>query len=524
MTKAKIAAGVAALIVAAGANAQIQAYSDDFEGYDVANADGLNGHDSAGWLVGANVFDPTGTNFLYNYFTFPAPNGGPAFSAVVTGEGGPDQGAQQASVYNDYNNADHNIGNRIEANFFQEQTIAAEDVGKTIVFTYDAKQGNIEGASTARAFLLTIDPNAGFFVTKREEVDTTEVGTDWQGFTLSLTIDGSQVGQLLQFGFISVAANFEGSGVFYDNINVGADLSGLLTPYSQNFDGLDISSPTALGDDNWLVGANVFAPDGVTFLYNYFAFPAPNGGAAFSAIVDDQGGAPQGTQQMSVYNDYNNADHNVGNRIEANVFQERTITGANVGETWTFAFDAKRGNIEGATTALAFIKTQDPSAGFFTTNFVTVDTTDLPTEWNRYEVSLTIDETLPGNIIQFGFLTVASNFEGSGNFYDNINFAPPAADTDGDGVADDTDNCTLVANADQRDTNGDNIGNICDADLSNNCTISFEDLGIMKSVFFTDNADADLNGNGSVSFDDLGLMKAAFFGTPGPSAAGCDTE
>ena len=32
-----------------------------------------------------------------------------------------------------------------------------------------------------------------------------------------------------------------------------------------------------------------------------------------------------------------------------------------VGETWVFAFDAKRGNIAGASTALAFIKTIDPA-------------------------------------------------------------------------------------------------------------------------------------------------------------------
>ncbi|MFK8016193.1 MAG: S8 family serine peptidase, partial [Gammaproteobacteria bacterium] len=34
-----------------------------------------------------------------------------------------------------------------------------------------------------------------------------------------------------------------------------------------------------------------------------------------------------------------------------------------------------------------------------------------------------------------------------------------AVDTDGDGVADSADNCTLIANADQRDTNGDGFGN-----------------------------------------------------------------
>ncbi|MEO1576160.1 MAG: M14 family zinc carboxypeptidase, partial [Pseudomonadota bacterium] len=37
-----------------------------------------------------------------------------------------------------------------------------------------------------------------------------------------------------------------------------------------------------------------------------------------------------------------------------------------------------------------------------------------------------------------------------------------ATDTDGDGVNDLVDNCTLIANADQRDSNGDGFGNACD--------------------------------------------------------------
>ena len=37
-----------------------------------------------------------------------------------------------------------------------------------------------------------------------------------------------------------------------------------------------------------------------------------------------------------------------------------------------------------------------------------------------------------------------------------------AADTDGDGIADDVDNCPTVANASQRDTDGDGIGDRCD--------------------------------------------------------------
>jgi hypothetical protein len=41
------------------------------------------------------------------------------------------------------------------------------------------------------------------------------------------------------------------------------------------------------------------------------------------------------------------------------------------------------------------------------------------------------------------------------------------SDTDSDGVNDETGNCTDVANADQRDTDSDGYGKICDADLNN---------------------------------------------------------
>ena len=98
-------------------------------------------------------------------------------------------------------------------------------------------------------------------------------------------------------------------------------------------------------------------------------------------------------------------------------------------------------------------------------------------------------------------------------------------DTDGDGVADDADNCTLVANAAQRDTDGDSIGNICDPDIAvpNDCAVNFLDLNAMKAAFFSTpaapnwNPDADLNGDDSVNFADLQVVKDSFFGTPGPS-------
>ncbi|MEL7448270.1 MAG: hypothetical protein AAFN78_03625 [Pseudomonadota bacterium] len=95
--------------------------------------------------------------------------------------------------------------------------------------------------------------------------------------------------------------------------------------------------------------------------------------------------------------------------------------------------------------------------------------------------------------------------------------ATQESDSDGDGLPDATDNCTAVANADQRDSNADGIGNACDADLTDDCAVNFEDLGAMKAEFFTADDDADLNGDGSVNFTDLGIMKEGFFAPPGPS-------
>ncbi|MEL7450395.1 MAG: thrombospondin type 3 repeat-containing protein, partial [Pseudomonadota bacterium] len=98
------------------------------------------------------------------------------------------------------------------------------------------------------------------------------------------------------------------------------------------------------------------------------------------------------------------------------------------------------------------------------------------------------------------------------------------ADFDGDGVLDSADNCIEIANPDQRDSNGDGFGNVCDADLNNDCLVNFEDIGVMRSVFFTDDADADLNGDGVVRFLDLGILRSQLFMPPGPSGVtnACD--
>ena len=194
-----------------------------------------------------------------------------------------------------------------------------------------------------------------------------------------------------------------------------------LEPYSQDFEGLNQADTAALGNDGWLVFANVFGPDWA-YWYGYGTFPAPNDGFGFCQIVAGEGNGAQGAQQLVSFSDYNNADHANGAHIEANVFQEMIVGPGDVGETWVFDFQAKMGNLELDSTALAFIKTLDPAAGWATTNYITLDMTATPATWTDYGITIVIDPSLDGQILQIGFSNMATLYQGSGVYYDNINF------------------------------------------------------------------------------------------------------
>jgi len=203
-------------VVASTGWAQVNDYTQDFESLNASSASVL-GDD--GWLVGANVFDANG-GYLYNYFAFPAPNGGPGFCAVATGEGGPAQGAQQMVVYNDYNNGDHANGHLIEANVFREWIVAPEDVGRPLVFSFDAKMGDLQAPTTATAFIKIINTTT-WYMDDSDYLDMTTIPNTWGSYQVSMTIDSSFVGNLFQVGFMNTATNYTPSGVVYDNIYVG---------------------------------------------------------------------------------------------------------------------------------------------------------------------------------------------------------------------------------------------------------------------------------------------------------------
>lgn len=203
-----------------------------------------------------------------------------------------------------------------------------------------------------------------------------------------------------------------------------------LAMYSQDFEGMElpVDGSTALSDDGWLVFGNIFDPGG-GYLYGYGPFGAPNNASspAFSNVTTGEGGPDQGDRQLAVFSDYNSPEHGNGNLVESNVYQEWIIGASDVGSTWTFSFDAKRGDLVPPSTALAFIKTLDPNNGFALTNFLTVTTDTLPTTWSSDSISLFIDGSLDGQVFQIGFLSLTTAFAPSGIIYDNINLVPEPA-------------------------------------------------------------------------------------------------
>ena len=103
-----------------------------------------------------------------------------------------------------------------------------------------------------------------------------------------------------------------------------------------------------------------------------------------------------------------------------------------------------------------------------------------------------------------------------------------ADDRDGDGVVDGQDNCPADANPDQRDTNDDGFGNVCDADVDDDGDVDtslgriypVDARGDLEAVTLTArngpyDPDHDLDGDGRVDEHDLLRVQLALSRPPG---------
>jgi hypothetical protein len=211
-------------------SAALATYTQNFEG--MTPEQGFSDPDSVppfvndlaadGWKVfgvewDANPYpDPSSANIEVGYGPFEAGNGEPAsFQGVATEESGAAQGLVVLNKYSDYNNPNQPT-KYIEGLTFQEQTIAAGDVGLWRL-TYDAKIGNLIAESSAYAFIKTLDSTT-FDQKALVSNDSTNLPDTWDTYSIDLLIDGTLVGDILQFGFSATSTNFNGSAVFYDNL------------------------------------------------------------------------------------------------------------------------------------------------------------------------------------------------------------------------------------------------------------------------------------------------------------------
>jgi hypothetical protein len=106
-------------------------------------------------------------------------------------------------------------------------------------------------------------------------------------------------------------------------------------------------------------------------------------------------------------------------------------------------------------------------------------------------------------------------------------FAGTAPDLDGDGVSDGLDNCSAQSNPFQDDTDGDDCGNVCDADYDDGGIVGLGDFGEFVAAFNSTEEEkchfeatgpaGPIAGNCVVGLDDFGYFVGVFNTAPGPS-------
>ena len=210
-------------------SAALTTYTQNFEGmtpnqgFSDPTIPFVNDLDADGWQIfgftyDSNPYNNPSANITGQYGPFPAANGDPgSIQGVATNQGGPSQGDVVLSKYSDYNNQAGQLAGYVSASTYQEQVIGTGDVGSTWRFSYDAKIGNLEGNSSAFAYMLALDFTDGG--ESFNSNDTTNLPIDWGSYTVDLLISPDMVGDTLSFGFGAVSTNNEGSGVFYDNLS-----------------------------------------------------------------------------------------------------------------------------------------------------------------------------------------------------------------------------------------------------------------------------------------------------------------
>ncbi|NNF34386.1 MAG: IPTL-CTERM sorting domain-containing protein [Saprospiraceae bacterium] len=184
--------------------------------------------------------------------------------------------------------------------------------------------------------------------------------------------------------------------------------------------------------DGWCLV--IYLIQGGGYLGGYGPFPAPNGGPGFSSLDNVIPGPNGGAQYLNVYSDYNNPEHIFGNFVEANVFQERILTAADIGRFYSFTFDhvtalpqfAPNPTDPNFKETAVCVKVVDPNT-LALVHFNTFNTANDNMWTEGSSITGTIDGAWEGYILQFEFLAASTQYAPTGVYYDNVTFVIGAA-------------------------------------------------------------------------------------------------
>ena len=164
----------------------------------------------------------------------------------------------------------------------------------------------------------------------------------------------------------------------------------------------------------------------------YWGTPPTEAGPAISALVEFEG-----NKFLNFFANYSNI--NVHDRLNCSpcspnlqegisFFKQFDFTDTDTasGTTWVFDFEFISNPdfpITGDTQTSAFIRVFDPSNNLLYENNLDTRSLAQPDSWTTGQLSVALDPNWIEGYLQIGFYNLTGNYDGSGMFYDNVNFS-----------------------------------------------------------------------------------------------------
>jgi hypothetical protein len=188
-------------------------FADNFEAAGAAGATKIG----APWEMNKQVFTSTG-DYAGGYY--PGTTFGP--NAIVTGEGGVNQGTYQGKLWPDYDGwwGDWTDNKVVKTSLLVSIVgLTAENIAPgQIQMDFDYKLQPTLGPNTSVfsfAKILSADWSQTWYTDWKQLT-----GGDWSHGSNVISFDGNQVGANLQYGFMVVSQNYQPNGVFVDNVTI----------------------------------------------------------------------------------------------------------------------------------------------------------------------------------------------------------------------------------------------------------------------------------------------------------------